>query len=211
MNARPVATALLLCAPCVQSVLSAQDATRWHGKQPKSAVIKNVHVVRGDGTPAYGPTSVYIEAGRIVAGRLTNPEAEIDGKGCYLLPGFVNTHGHLQASAAGIPISKEYILNLWLAAGITTVRDNGSLFARTVRMRAASERGEVAAPRIIVYRGFGRVTTAEQARAKVKNSSDRDENIAALEELKATAAGSKYEGAIDKLLVKQMKYKDAGK
>ncbi len=51
----------------------------------------------------------------------------------------------------------------------------------------------------------------EQARAKVKNSSDRDANIAALEELKATAAGSKYEGAIDKLLVKQRKYKDAGK
>jgi hypothetical protein len=51
----------------------------------------------------------------------------------------------------------------------------------------------------------------EKARAKVKASSDRDENIAALEELKATAAGSKYEGAIDKLLVKQRKYKDTGK
>ena len=51
----------------------------------------------------------------------------------------------------------------------------------------------------------------EKARNKVKASSDRDENIAALEELKATAAGSKYEGAIDKLLSKQRKYKDAGK
>jgi len=51
----------------------------------------------------------------------------------------------------------------------------------------------------------------EKARAKVKNSSDRDENIAALEELKATAAGSKYEAGIEKLLVKQRKYKDVGK
>jgi hypothetical protein len=45
----------------------------------------------------------------------------------------------------------------------------------------------------------------------VKASSDRDENIAALEEFKATAAGSKYEGAIDKLLAKQRKYKEVGK
>lgn len=50
-----------------------------------------------------------------------------------------------------------------------------------------------------------------KARAKVKASSDRDENIAALEEFKATAAGSKYEAAIDKLLARERKYKEKGK
>ncbi|MHC4505885.1 MAG: hypothetical protein ACYTFI_21495, partial [Planctomycetota bacterium] len=51
----------------------------------------------------------------------------------------------------------------------------------------------------------------EKAVARVKTSKDRDGNIALLEELKTTAAGSKYEAGIEKLLVKQRKYRDAGK
>ncbi len=52
----------------------------------------------------------------------------------------------------------------------------------------------------------------EKAVARIKSSADRDGNIALLEEIsKTTAAGSKYEAAIKKLLVKQRKYRDAGK
>lgn len=153
---------------CLVLHLPAQEPAKLHGKQPATAVIRQVMMLRGDGSPAQGPVDVYIQDGKIVS-RLERPAVEVDGAGCYLLPGFVNTHGHLHDRVADQAVSKEYIGNLWLAAGITTVRDNGSNFARSVRLRAQSEKGEYAAPRLLLYRWFGGVDSIDEARERVRS------------------------------------------
>lgn len=149
--------------------VQAQDPVpESHGKRPSTLAIRNVFVVRGDGTPAYGPTHVYVREGKITSEEVKDPEIVLDGTGCYLLPGLVNTHGHLQEAAAGIPMPMQYQLNLWLASGITTVRDLGSTLSRSIRIRERSRRGELAAPRIFIYQGFGKVESAAQAIERVR-------------------------------------------
>ena len=51
-------------------------------------------------------------------------DREIDISGHYVLPGFIDMHGHIGGSAPNIP--PEYVYQLWLAHGITTVREPGS-------------------------------------------------------------------------------------
>src|SRR5687767_8847114 len=73
-----------------------------HGSLPASLRIANVHVIRGDRTPPYGPTDVIVRDGRIVHDGAAGPAKDvgtasvIDGTGCWLLPGLVSTHAHLQ-------------------------------------------------------------------------------------------------------------------
>jgi len=147
----------------------AAQAPEYHGTRPATLEIKGVRVIKGDGTPPYGPTSVYVRDGKIADERIDRPDLVLDGSGCWLMPGFVNTHGHIQDQAAGVPIASRYILELWLACGITTVRDNGSTFPKLLRLRQRSAAREIAAPRILIYRGFGTVTDAESARARVRS------------------------------------------
>lgn len=146
----------------------AQEAPRVHGKRPETLEIHNVHVVRGDGAPAYGPTSVFVADGRIASGTIEHPDAVIDGTGCWVLPGLISTHAHIQESSGGLPIPLEYQMNLWVASGITTIRDVGSTFGRSLLLRQRSAKGEITAPRILLYQSFGRADTQEAARERVR-------------------------------------------
>lgn len=163
-----IATLAGLLPFLLTSLLLGQSREPDHGTRPGSLEIANVIVVKGDGTPPAGPQSVFVKDGKIVADRIAAPERVIDGQGGYLLPGFVSTHAHLQEEAAGIPIAQEYQLALWLACGVTTVRDNGCTFARGLKLREKSSKGEIAAPRILLYKMFGTVTTAQEATERVR-------------------------------------------
>jgi imidazolonepropionase-like amidohydrolase len=156
-----------LAATLAEHARRPQGREPEHGARPTSLEIKNVIVVKGDRTPPTGPQSVYVRDGVIVAERIEEPASVIDGQGGYLLPGFVSTHSHLQEESGGMPLPQEYQLDLWLACGITTIRDNGSTFARSLRLREKSKKGEIAAPRILLYKSFGQVTSVEEARARV--------------------------------------------
>src|SRR5262244_3489657 len=109
------------------------------GKRYPRIVIRNATVVDGNGTPAAGPKDIVIEGNRIsdVVGidpvalrsgrsRRTPGDVEIDATGKYVLPGLIDAHAHLQDERAGVPQPFDYELKLWLACGITTVRDVGS-------------------------------------------------------------------------------------
>jgi imidazolonepropionase-like amidohydrolase len=146
----------------------AAQAPPYHGKRPETLEIENVHVIKGDGTPPYGPTSVFARDGRLVAEAIDKPELTLDGAGCWLLPGFVNTHGHIQDTAAGVPITSQYVLKQWLACGITTVRDNGGTYPKLLRLRQRAAAAEIVAPRLLIYRGFGAVHDAQAARERVR-------------------------------------------
>jgi imidazolonepropionase-like amidohydrolase len=98
----------------------------------------------------------------------------IDARGMWVLPGFVDLHAHMHGDREWTP--PEYVWKLWLAHGVTTVRDpgSGSGLDWTLRMRERSARGEIPAPRIFAYAfagsGWdrGSLDTPERAREWVR-------------------------------------------
>lgn len=143
-----------------------------HGVRPQRMIIRQATVVEGNGTPAAGPLDIAIENGVIAAvGRVQSQpgDVEIDARGKYVIPGLVNMHGHLHNERGGVPMDYNYVLKLWLACGITTVRDVGSPLTQAIAVRAKSEAGEIAAPRLFVYPMLGRVREPEAARRRVQD------------------------------------------
>lgn len=165
-------------ALCAAAAL-AQAPKIESGKRYASIAIRNAIVIEGNGTPAAGPKDILIEKDTIsrvipvdpVAGgraQRVPAEVEIDAAGKYVMPGLINAHGHIQDERGGIPQPVDYCLKLWLASGITTVRDVGSRPALTQEIRRKSAEGEIAAPRIFMYAMFGRPATVEAARERVR-------------------------------------------
>ena len=158
----------ILCA----GIVLAQNAP-VSGKRYPRLVIRHAMVVEGNGTPASGPKDIVIENNMITSVSSVRQQGDvvIDATGKYLMPGLINAHAHLQDERGGIPQPIEYELKMWLACGITTVRDVGSDNQKTIALRKQSAAGEVAAPRIFFYPMFNVPTTPntpEEAREKVR-------------------------------------------
>lgn len=165
---------LLLCLLLGAGLLRAQDEPR-HGVRPARLLIRGATVLEGNGTPARGPLDILIEKDRIVSvAPSRNRPAEdgamvIDARGKYVTPGFINLHGHTQDERAGKSMPVDYCLKLWLASGITTVRDVGSDFAKAAKWREESASGRRAAPRLYLYRAI-QASTPQQARERVEQA-----------------------------------------
>src|ERR1043165_2160112 len=56
-------------------------------------------------------------------GRPQGATKEIDGSNLYVLPGFIDMHGHAGGAEQGT--TAEYVYKLWMAHGVTTVREPG--------------------------------------------------------------------------------------
>jgi hypothetical protein len=166
--------------------IAAAQTTAVNGTRPGRLIIRNAIVVDGNGTPAKGPFDIVLEGGTITqivaldpvavgrnaAGRRARADAntvEIDATGKYVLPGLINAHAHLQDERGGTAQPIDYELKVWLACGITTVRDVGSDTRKALAWRDASAKGTLAAPRIFIYPQFGRPTNADSARARVRS------------------------------------------
>ncbi|TDF41634.1 amidohydrolase [Alteromonadaceae bacterium M269] len=186
----------------------ARQSTEGQGPYNR-LILRGVNMVSGEGAPMRGPVDIIVEKNRIVNivdvgnpgvpikpdGRpLAQPgDKEMDLEGMYVLPGFVDMHGHIGGSADDIPA--EYVFKLWLAHGITTVREPGSFNGLDWVMDHVkrSEKNEIVAPRLIPYLGFGMgaekpIYTANQARAWVKKAA------------KQGAKGLKFFGATPKVM-----------
>jgi cytosine/adenosine deaminase-related metal-dependent hydrolase len=174
----------ILASLVLPAIVSAQATTVVSGTRPTRLIIRNATIVDGNGTPARGPFDIVVDGNTIaqviprdpVARRGANRNtdlppgtAEIDATGKYVLPGLINAHAHLQDERAGAPQPIEYELKIWLASGITTVRDVGSDSKKALAWREQSARGTLAAPRIFVYPQFGRPTSADAARTRVRD------------------------------------------
>ena len=144
----------------------APDRRPGEGDGPyQRLIIRGATVVDGTGAPPIGPADIVIEGNRIAEVRIVGfpkvpidparrPQGaarEIDGSRMYVLPGFVDMHAHPGGVAQGT--TAEYVFKLWLAHGVTTVRDPGSGngLAWTVHERDRSARNEIVAPRIFPY------------------------------------------------------------
>lgn len=180
----PLRIAPFLAALILSASVARAQTTAVHGVRPARLIIRNATVVDGNGTPARGPFDVVMEGNTITqmvaldpvamkGGRARRPVAgpggaEIDGTGKYVLPGLINAHAHLQDERGGIKQPIEYELKIWLACGITAVRDVGSDTRKALAWRDSSNRGTLVAPTIFVYPMFGRPTNADSARAHVR-------------------------------------------
>jgi imidazolonepropionase-like amidohydrolase len=172
-----------------RSVTPAPDRKPGEGEGPfERLVIRGVTMIDGAGAPPIGPVDIVIENNRIkeiksvgfpkVAVKEANRPAkgvkEIDANGMYLLPGLVDCHAHIGGFAQGTPA--EYVYKLWMAHGVTTIRDPGSGNGVdwTLGERERSAKNQIVAPRIFVYvrpgAGWdkGQITTPELAREYVR-------------------------------------------
>ena len=157
------------------------------GRRPSRLIIRNATVVDGSGKPAVGPADIVVEGTTITEIAYLDPVAvregrgrrpataggvEIDATGKFVLPGLINAHGHVQEERGGVPQPLEYEMKLWLASGITAVRDVGyDTTRKLIALRDRINRGEYPGPRIFVYARFtegGMPKTPEEARARVQ-------------------------------------------
>ncbi|MEO5813767.1 MAG: amidohydrolase family protein [Gemmatimonadaceae bacterium] len=163
----------------------AQQRLPISGNRTPRLAIRNATIVDGNGTPASGPADILVEGSRITSVTFLDPvairsgtakrpaaDAEIDATGKYVLPGLINAHAHLQDERAHVAQPYEYTLKLWLASGITSVREVGAdTTAKVIAMRDRGARGEIASPRLFVYGRFSNQpvpTTADAARIRVR-------------------------------------------
>jgi imidazolonepropionase-like amidohydrolase len=119
------------------------------GQTPRSLAIRNVTVIPGAGAPAVENATVLIRDDRITA---IGPAAEtvipagarlIEGAGKFLAPGFIEMHAHLSKTRASA-------LGLFVANGVTTLRDMGGDHEELLRWRRDVQSGARIGPRIIM-------------------------------------------------------------
>ncbi len=137
----------------------------------KRLIIRGVNLIDGTGSPMLGPVDLIIENDRITDIRIVGypgvpinesiraqagpGDAVLDASGMFALPGFFDTHAHTGGLAQGT--TPDYVYKLWLAHGITTIREPGSFngIDWTMRHKRLSDENRIVAPRIQAYIGFG--------------------------------------------------------
>lgn len=178
-----VAVALLVAVPLAA-------APPEHGGGPyERLILRGVTLVDGTGAPARGPVDVVVEGDRIAAvvsvgapGAPVDPDRrpeagpgarELELDGAWVLPGFVDLFAHPGGH-------EEYAWKLWLAHGVTTVREPVCIGGMEVCLAqaAASRDGEIVAPSFVPWLHFGLgaeapITDAAAARAWVARAAER--------------------------------------
>ncbi|HEU5358645.1 MAG TPA: amidohydrolase family protein [Gemmatimonadales bacterium] len=163
---------------------AAQDAAAALVTATKDAVagtggfaIVGATLIDGTGRPAVPNATVVVRGGRIAAAgarvRVPKGMPELDGRGLSVLPGLWDMHAHFEQVEWG-PI--------YLASGVTTVRDVGNEFDFITAVRDAIAAGRGVGPRILaagVVDGDGpfalgveRVTDSASAAAEVRKYHD---------------------------------------
>ncbi|RIA09022.1 amidohydrolase family protein [Flavobacteriaceae bacterium MAR_2010_72] len=161
-----------------------QDTYKGDGPYPQ-LIIRGVTLINGDGSPPRGPIDIVVENNKIVSIEVVGYDGvpikdedrpklkagghELDANGMYLLPGFVDMHGHIGGEAQGA--DPDYVFKLWMAHGVTTVRQPSGRNALELKKQSAAN--QIIAPRIFEYTGFGSgsdkaISTPEMAREWVR-------------------------------------------
>jgi imidazolonepropionase-like amidohydrolase len=170
------------------------------GSRAETLAILGGTLIDGTGAAPVTDAAVVIRKGRIAAAgprskvKIPKHANLVDAKGKFILPGLWDMHAHFEQVEWG-PI--------YLAAGVTTVRDCGNEFEFITAVRDAVAQGRGLGPRLLlagIFDGTGplalgveRVDTLEQARQWVDRYHDagfqqmKIYSSVKLEELKAVA------------------------
>lgn len=139
----------------------ASCADRAADRRDRAIVIEHVTVLDGRGGAALEDGRVVVRDGRIVdvrasaSGHPPHGAMVVDGKGKFLLPGFIDMHAHLlfpRCNPEGGPprfdrALSERALSAQLDFGITTVRSPATPTIEGLRLRDALNAGRVRGPR----------------------------------------------------------------
>jgi hypothetical protein len=196
-----VFVSMLIFQPIIAQELSAEGPF-------DHLIIRGVTLINGNGAPPIGPVDVVVKQNVITQVRvvgypgveinenrrpkLDEGGKEIDAHGMYLLPGFIDMHGHIGGTSQGA--DWDYVFKLWLAHGVTTVREpSGRSRDWTLDLKRKSAKNEIIAPRIVQYTGFGSgsktpIVTQDQAREWVRQNA------------KAGSDGIKFFGAAPEIM-----------
>lgn len=115
--------------------------------QTTSVAIRNVTVIDMTGAPAKRDMTVVISGNRIVAitptrrDRIPRGAQRIDGSGKFLIPGLWDMHVHFTSVETTFP--------LFVANGVTGIRNMGGNLDDLQRWRAAVTSGKLIGPRIV--------------------------------------------------------------
>ena len=127
-------TLCLLAKITTAQVQKAPD--RFRGDGPHSQlIIRGITLINVNGAPPRGPIDIVVEGNRIkniaVVGypgveinEEKRPQLKAGGKelnceGMYLLPGFVDMHGHIGGKSQGA--DAEYVFKLWMGHGLSLI------------------------------------------------------------------------------------------
>lgn len=153
-------------------------------------VLQHVTIIDGTGAVPQPDQTVVITGGRITAvGPASQIKFEktarvIDSHGKFLIPGLWDMHVHIAGVSADPSWSKDVLLPLLLANGITGVRDMGGDLDTLLSWKRDSESGKLVGPHIVAagpwLAGRGRktpeqfpVANADEARAAVRELKQR--------------------------------------
>jgi imidazolonepropionase-like amidohydrolase len=135
------------------AILAAALGTSGLVQQPPpsapTTAIRNVTVIAATGTPPMANATVLIRGDRIAAVGPASDTAVpkdarvIEGAGRYLTPGFIELHAHVSKARASS-------LGLFVANGVTTLRDMGGDHEELLRWRREIARGERLGPRMLI-------------------------------------------------------------
>jgi Amidohydrolase family len=125
---------LLLLAPALSSAVT-------------TTAIRDVTLIDGTGAPPHPHSTLVFRGERIIAlgpnrdTKVPKGARIINGRGKFVIPGLWDMHVHLW--------DKENVLPLYVAFGVTGVRDMGSDYARTTAWRKEIEDGKAIGPHVV--------------------------------------------------------------
>lgn len=183
----------LIQLPVWAQIKDAPERSEGEGPWPQ-LIIRGVTLINGNGAPPVGPVDIVVEQNKIVEiktvgypgieikedkrPKLKNGGKELDASGMYLMPGFVDMHGHIGGEAQGVPA--EYVFKLWMGHGITTIRDPsaGNGLDWVLEHKEKSSKNEITAPRILAYTAFGQgsksdISSPKMAREWVRQNAEK--------------------------------------
>jgi hypothetical protein len=173
-------------------VQKAPEVKEGDGPYPQ-LIIRGATLINSTGAPPIGPVDVVIENSIITniktvgypgieidsssRPKLQDGGKEIDAHGKYILPGFVDMHGHIGGRWQGA--DAEYVFKLWMGHGITTIREPAAANGLdwVLDQKEKSEKNLITAPRIKAYTVFGQgsydpISTPKQVREWVRQNAE---------------------------------------